>query len=81
MPYENYMTEQAFRDDCPVSGYVIRRLDARFNPNLWIFESGGKPTPQEKRYFFIFRNFDGSKRISVTYDPSSGGDGITIKFL
>lgn len=66
MPYETYPTEAAFRSQCEFWGAIENKLNALYQPNPWIFETGYRLLPGCHEYKLIYRNFDGSKKLSFT---------------
>ena len=66
MPYETYLTEDDFRSQCDLWGAIEAKLNSLYQPNPWIFERGYRLLPGSQEYKFIYRNFDGSRKLSFT---------------
>ena len=64
----HYLTEDEYKRNCYYWIEIQQKLEELKKPTPWIFQSACKPMPQQDTVVVVFRNFDNSKTITVTYN-------------
>lgn len=76
---ETYFTEAEYQEYCWAYGGISLELSKRFNPNPWIFKVCFRPDPHENRFIVVFRNFECTKELTVTYTLADGSESYTFQ--
>lgn len=76
---ETYFTEAEYQEHCWASGAISLEVSKRFDPNPWIFKVCFRPNPCEKRFIVVFRNFECTKELTVTYTLADGSESYTFQ--
>jgi len=77
MPH--YMTQEEYEYYCYFHGELSYELNIKYSPNPWIFQKAHQPPPQEHKFFVVFRNFDGTRHLYVTFDRDKPGYKYTFR--
>ena len=76
---ETYFTEAEYQEHCWAYGGISLELSKRFDPNPWIFKACFRPDSRENRFFVVFRDFECTKELTVTYTLEDGSESYTFQ--
>ena len=76
---EAYFTEAEYQEHCWAYGAISLEISKRFDPNPWIFKACFRPDSRENRFFVVFRNFECTKELTVTYTLEDGSESYTFQ--
>lgn len=58
-------TEDDYSRYCNFKGCLAMELDRKYKPNPWVFQDAVQYRDTEQHFTVNFRNFDGSRHLSV----------------
>lgn len=58
-------TEEEYSRHCNFNGCLAKELDRRYSPNPWVFQDAVEYSAIEQHFAVNFRNFDGSRHLTV----------------
>ena len=76
---EAYLTEDEYHENCWAYGAISLELNKRFHPNPWIFKACFRPDPNQKKFIVLFRNFECTKELTVTYSLEGESELYTFQ--
>lgn len=76
---EVYRTENEYKEHCWAYSSISLELSKRFDPNPWIFEVCFRPDLQENRFIVLFRDFECTQELTVTYTLEGEAESYTFQ--
>lgn len=58
-------TEDEYSRHCNFKGHLAEELGKKYSPNPWMFQDAVQYREPEQHFAVNFRNFDGSRHLSV----------------